>query len=336
MNLADTKLLGKNAIEYAEVIRWLSFANLEVLPTAATIIMLLKGISPYNKKLVDEKSAYLEKLVAIFEARLSKYTYLVGERVSFADYFCAFEFVRLFENLFGTEWRKAHPATARWFKTVAAQPLVKNSVSFEYATKPLEYVPPKKEKKEKEPKKEAKKEVKKEVKEEQPAEAPKPKHPLSLLPASKVALDEWKRVYSNEDTREKAIPWFWKNMYDPAEWSLWKVDYKYNDELTMTFMSNNLVGGFFNRLSASLKYMFGCLVVYGENNNNGITGFFLVRGQEIEPAVDVAPDYESYAFEKLDGSSEATRKFVDNMLAWDEPVDVKGEKREIADGKVLK
>ena len=127
---------------------------------------------------------------------------------------------------------------------------------------------------------------------------------MEALGKPKNPLDEWKRTYSNEETREVAIPWFWKNQYDPEEWSLWKVDYKYNDELTLTFMSNNLVGGFFNRLSASTKYMFGCMVVYGENNNNGITGAFLVRGQDYVPAFDVAPDWESYEFTKLDGSNE--------------------------------
>ena len=159
---------------------------------------------------------------------------------------------------------------------------------------------------------------------------------MEALGKPKNPLDEWKRTYSNEETREVAIPWFWKNQYDPEEWSLWKVDYKYNDELTLTFMSNNLVGGFFNRLSASTKYMFGCMVVYGENNNNGITGAFLVRGQDYVPAFDVAPDWESYEFTKLDGSNEDDKKFINNMFAWDEPVVVNGEKREIADGKVFK
>ena len=204
---------------------------------------------------------------------------------------------------------------------------------YSFIEKPIEYVPPKKEKKkEAAPKKDAaaapkKKEAAAPAASEEPAPAPKPKHPLEALGKPKNPLDEWKRTYSNEETREVAIPWFWKNQYDPEEWSLWKVDYKYNDELTLTFMSNNLVGGFFNRLSASTKYMFGCMVVYGENNNNGITGAFLVRGQDYVPAFDVAPDWESYEFTKLDGSNEEDKKFINNMFAWDEPVVVNGEKR---------
>ncbi|OBA21864.1 translation elongation factor eEF1 gamma [Metschnikowia bicuspidata var. bicuspidata NRRL YB-4993] len=334
----DHKLWGKNNTEYAEIFKWLSMTNSEFLPAAANVFKPLKGLMPYNKKQVDESRALLDKVTGIFEDRLSKYTFLVGERLTFADYFAAFLYVVAFKFLFGSEWRKQNPSITRWFKTVSSQALFKAALpEVEMCAKPIEYVPPKKEKKAAAPA--AKKEApKKEAApaEAAPTEAPKPKHPLELLGKPKQALDEWKRIYSNEETRETAIPWFWKNMYDPSEWSLYKVDYKYNDELTLTFMSNNLVGGFFNRLSASTKYMFGCMVVYGENNNNGITGFFLVRGQDFAPAFDVAPDWESYAYTKLDGSDENVRKFVDNMLAWDEPVEVNGEKVEIADGKVFK
>jgi len=71
--------------------------------------------------------------------------------------------------------------------------------------------------------------------EEEPAvEAPKAKHPLEALPKPTLPLDEWKRQYSNNDTPD-ALKWFWEN-YNPEEYSLWKVDYKYNDELTQVFM----------------------------------------------------------------------------------------------------
>lgn len=335
----EHKLWGKTPVEYAEIFKWLSFANSELLVTLPKVFQPLIGAAPYNKKQVDEARAALDARLAILEARLTTHTYLVGERYTFADFFVATELTRGFQYLFDAEWRKANPAITRWFKLIAASPLfVAGTPEYEFIAKAVEYTAPKKEKKEKAaaaPKKEAKKEAapKDDVED---APAPKPKHPLEALGKPKQALDEWKRVYSNEETRETAIPWFWKNMYDPSEWTLYKVDYKYNDELTLTFMSNNLVGGFFNRLSASTKYLFGTLVVYGENNNNGITGFFLVRGDDYKPAFDVAPDWESYDYTKLDGSDPEVRKFVDNMLAWDEPVDVNGEKREIADGKVFK
>jgi elongation factor 1-gamma len=76
-------------------------------------------------------------------------------------------------------------------------------------------------------------------------------------------MDEWKRVYSNNDTRPTAINWFWEH-FDSEGYSIWRVDYKYNDELTKVFMSSNLIGGFFNRLERARKYAFGSLVVLGE------------------------------------------------------------------------
>ncbi|KAK6204720.1 translation elongation factor eEF1 gamma [Scheffersomyces amazonensis] len=341
INLADpqSKLLGKNAKEYAEVLKWLSLTNSELLPHIAAVFKPLTGAAPYNKKAVDESAAYVESVIQVYEARLANYTFLVGERLTYADIFSAALLIRGFGHIFGAEWRKAHPNTFRWFNTVIQNKILHDIVGdYTYIEKPVEFVPPKKEKKQQPAaaKKEAapKKAKAVEEEEEKPVEEPKAKHPLELLP--RISLEEWKRVYSNEDTRAKAIPWFWENQYKPEEFSLWKVDYKYNDELTLTFMSNNLVGGFFNRLSASTKYLFGTLVVYGENNNNGITGFFLVRGQDFAPAFDVAPDWESYAYTKLDGEDAETRKFINNMLAWDEPVEVNGEKREIADGKVFK
>lgn len=144
-----------------------------------------------------------------------------------------------------------------------------------------------------------------------------------------------KRKYSNEETREVALPWFWENCkFD--EYSIYRVDYKYNDELTMTFMTSNLIGGFFARLEASRKYLFGAASVYGQTNDSVVRGAFVVRGQEALPAFDVAPDYESYEFTKLDPTKAEDKTFVDDMWAWDKPIEVNGKSYEWADGKVFK
>ena len=67
-----------------------------------------------------------------------------------------------------------------------------------------------------------------------------------------------------------------------------------------------------------------------------IQGVFVVRGQEALPAFDVAPDYESYEFTKLDHSSEKDRKYLEDQWSWDKPVEVNGKTYEWADGKVFK
>jgi elongation factor 1-gamma len=100
--------------------------------------------------------------------------------------------------------------------------------------------------------------------------------------------------------------------------------------------SNNKIGGFFNRLEASRKYLFGALSVYGQSNDSVIRGAFLARGPEAKPAFDVAPDWESYDFVKLDPKKAEDRAFVNSMWSWDKPIEVNGKTYEHADGKVFK
>jgi elongation factor 1-gamma len=150
----------------------------------------------------------------------------------------------------------------------------------------------KKEKKEKKPAKQEEKPAKKAVKEEQPvaadedemdeiyADEPKQKDPFAEMPKTTFNMDEFKRVYSNEDTAEKAIPYFWTN-FDPQHCSIWFCEYKYPEELTQIFMTCNLVAGFFQRLDKLRKNAFGSMCVFGENNNNTITGVWFWRGHEL-------------------------------------------------------
>lgn len=60
----------------------------------------------------------------------------------------------------------------------------------------------------------------------------------------------------------------------------------------------------------------------------------MVRGQEATPAFDVAPDFDSYEFTKLDPSKD--KEFVDDQWSWDKPITVKGKEYQWADGKVFK
>ncbi|KAG7192905.1 uncharacterized protein KQ657_001362 [Scheffersomyces spartinae] len=340
----NSPLLGKTQRDFIEILKWLSFTNSEVLVAFANAIKPIRGDVPFNKKVVEDNYNQLVKLSQIYENRLVNYTFLVGERLTLADVFSAALLVRPFENFFDAEWRKQYPNTARWFRTIVSLPILKDIVGdVPFIAKKIALVPANKEKKEQKSKEAAAPKKKQaaapkaaaEV-DDAPVEEKKPKHPLELLGKAANPLDNWKRVYSNEDTRPKAIPWFWENQWNPEEWSMWKLDYKYNEELEKTFMTNNQIGGFFARLSASTKYLFGCLVVYGVDNDNGITGAFLVRGQEYAPAFDVAPDWDTYNYTKLNPENPDDKKFIENMFAWDEPVIVNGEKKEIADGKVFK
>lgn len=95
-------------------------------------------------------------------------------------------------------------------------------------------------------------------------------------------------------------------------------------------------GGFFARLEASRKYLFGAASVYGTENNSIIRGAFLVRGNEALPAFDVAPDFESYEFTKLDPDKAEDKTFLEDQWSWDKPIEVDGKTYDWADGKVFK
>ena len=142
------------------------------------------------------------------------------------------------------EFRDQHPNVTRWYELIANQPIysaVAGKLSF--IDEAVKYVPPKKEPKKQEPKKETPKPTPKAAEEEEDEDkpAPKPKHPLEALGKAEFVLDEWKKKYSNTDTRSDALPWFWEKA-NLVEYSLWRVSYKYNSELTLTFMSSNLIG----------------------------------------------------------------------------------------------
>ena len=102
---------------------------------------------------------------------------------------------------------------------------------------------------------------------------------------SPFVLDQFKRVYSNEDTEQKAIPFLWEN-FDKEGWSLWRADYKFNDELKRSFMAANLIGGMFQRLDKLHKYAFASVLIFGEDYKLTISGVWLLRGQKL--AFDVS------------------------------------------------
>lgn len=62
----------------------------------------------------------------------------------------------------------------------------------------------------------------------------------------------------------------------------------------------------------------------------------MVRGDEAMPAFDVAPDWESYEFTKLDPSKAEDKAFLEDQWSWDKPITVNGKTYEWADGKVFK
>ncbi|KAH8822642.1 hypothetical protein DL96DRAFT_1618576 [Flagelloscypha sp. PMI_526] len=323
----NLNLLGSTPEEAAQVDQWAHLSDLEIGAPQDLLDGILKsGRIPYHKPthtyLVDKQ----------LNSHLASHTFFVGERITLADLLIAKDVQKAVAVAADKSVRAKIPNVIRHLETIVNSPKLKGIYpATNYVEKALQFVPPKKEEKPKapkaeQPKAEKKPKAKEEDDEPEPDVPPevKVKNPLDDLPKSSLNLEDWKRAYSNKETRGPggAIEWFYANN-DAEGYSVWRVDFKYNDELTQTFMSSNQITGFFNRLEASRKYLFGSVGVLGTANNSVISGVFIARGQDIVPVVNVAPDYESYGYKKLDLSSEEDKRFFEAALAWDLEVDGK-------------
>jgi len=139
---------------------------------------------------------------------------------------------------------------------------------------------------------------------------------LDSLPPTKFVLDEWKRTYSNKDTRTEALPWFWENL-DTAGYSLWFCDYKYNEECQKVFMTANLIGGWFQRLDKLRKYGFGTVCIFGEEPKLEVGGVWLFRGLEVPQEMREVDDYDNFSWKKVALEDAVQKALVADYFAWD-------------------
>merc|ERR1712179_483233 len=259
-------------------------------------------------------------------------TYLVGESVTLADIAVACTLLNLYKQVMDPNFRKPFMNVTRWFTTVINQPNAKGVLgAVALCSKMAEFDAKKfaefsgkgagdKKGKEKAPKAEKKIEPeKKKEKKEEPAGdeipmEPKKKDPMDALPKGTFDLEEWKRFYSNND-EDPSIAWFWEH-FDHENYSIWRGDYKYNDELTMVFMSCNLIGGMFQRLEKLKKNAFASCCLFGKDNDSSISGIWVFEGQQL--AFELSEDWQ-----KLDSKSDECKAQVAQYWKW-EGKDAKG------------
>jgi elongation factor 1-gamma len=325
-------LYGATPFDAALVEQWIEFAAAEIeLPGNAWVFPIL-GFIPENTIATQKAKGDVRKSLEVLNKHLQTRTFLVGNRISLADIVVASSLVRLYQKVLDPGFRKPFVNANRWFTTVVNQPNFREVVGEVKLTDKMNVAPkapevkkeePKKEEVKKEqPKKEQPKKAKKEEEEEEEdfdaaeKEEKKKPNPLDSLPPSKFVLDDWKRTYSNEDTRSKALPWLWEN-FDAEGFSLWFGDYKYNDECKKTFMTANLLGGFIQRLDKLRKYGFGSLIIFGDEPNLSVSVVFLFRGKDIPAEMIECDDSEHYTWRKADTNDAATRELINDFFAWD-------------------
>jgi len=351
--LANEELRGGNdAANRAKVVQWMSMADNDILPAACTWVFPTLGIMQFNKNATDRAKEDIKAALKTLNDHLLTRTFLVGERVSLADIAVACTLLSLYKQVLDPAFRKDFGNVTRWFTTVVNQPNAKAVLGgVVLCTKMAEFDSKKfaefsgkgEKKKEAKPKQEPAKKKEPEKKKEKSAEPaadddgmpkePKAKDPMAELPKGTFDLEEWKRFYSNND-EDESIKWFWEH-FDHENYSIWRGDYTYNKELTLIFMSCNLVGGMFQRLEKMKKHAFASCMLFGENNNSSISGIWVFKGQNLafDLCEDWAIDSPSYSWKKLDSKSEECKKLVTQYWKW-EGVDDEG--RKFNQGKILK
>lgn len=330
------ELVGKSAYEKASIVQWLMFTDVEFYAAFAQWAYPIWGYATSDKAAHAKTVEPIEKICGVLNSVLANRTYLVGEQITLADIVLACAMVPAFSIFLTPSSRMSLQHLTRWFQTVVNQPQAKavlGEIAFceeravytpaAAAPKPAAAAP----------KAAAVAAPKPAANNDEEEEAPKPKAKTSfdLLPPTTFNLEDWKRFYSNNDTRPTAIDYFWKN-YDPAGFTIWRIDYKYNDELTRIFMTCNLITGFFARMGALHKYCFGSVLIFGEDNANEVSGYLVLRGTEMPPEMKDVPDFESFDFRRMDINDAKERALFEDYLAWDG--ELAGKK--FAEGKTFK
>lgn len=318
-----------------DVMCFAGFAEGNLLPSVAQWVWPTLGIVTPNKQHVAEAKANLQAAFSFLNGMLATQTFMVGERITYADITCALTLKSAYENVLTPEWRAPFPHVNRWFMTIVNQPGVKSVIGgVTLCVKEAQFDAKKyaevsgKAKKESVKKDKPKKEVAPK-KEKKAAPAPAAEEPKKEKPSDPWAdagkftldMDAWKRFFSNNGEQE-SLDHFWTLITPEVKehYSLWYGDYKYADELTMDFMAANLVGGMFQRIEKLRKHAFASCVVGGSTRDLNITGLWFWRGQTLafERSQDWMIDYEVYEWKKLDWDAPETKALVSAYWKWDE------------------
>jgi len=325
--LANEELRGKSIEDKAFVQQWISFADNEILPASCAWVFPIMGIMPPNKAAMEKAKEDLRRALSALNSHLHFKTYLVGERITLADICVMSNLSLAYKWVLDPEFRAGFNNLTRWFVTMINQKEVKKVIGdFTLCSKAAQLdgkrtmmpeVGAGKPAKgaEKSAKKETKHSTKASPQPEEAAAKKDSKDPFANFPKSSFSLDEFKRVYSNEDIETKAIPHFWEH-FDAENFSIWLCEYKYPEDLGLMFQNENLITGMFQRLDKLNKNAFASVGVFGKSRDAQIQGLWVWRGQDLvfPLSENWQVDFESYDWHRLDSSAATTKDLVQAFL----------------------
>ncbi|BAM80904.1 eukaryotic translation elongation factor 1 gamma [Cyanidioschyzon merolae strain 10D] len=320
---------GDDAVQRAQVAAFGDVALGRIDPLGRPLVYptIFPAFFKPDKTRFEEALEQFRAVIGGFERHLTDHTFLVGERITLADITVSMSLFWFFEYLLDPELLMEYRALKRWFYTCIGQPefvkvigsdfkpCLKRPDHLKMATSTNADLGGHAGNQGHESSDHAA-----EVTEDDQT-ARKPKNAFDLLPKSSFNLEAAKRLYSNADNTREVMNQIWDTMFDPSGYSVWVVRYRYNHELSKTFMSANLLNGWFQRMDHLRKYLFGSMIVFGTSGEPGscaIGGAFIVRGTGDslpEPLTEVE-DTDLYTWTKADVFGK-DRDLVNDLFAWE-------------------
>nr|XP_039252835.1 elongation factor 1-gamma-like [Styela clava] len=338
----DVKLFEPNGIAHyvgneqtrggdreAEVLQWIGLADNVILPAACTWVYPTKGILQFNKQNTEKAKSDIKSALTALNGFLATRTFLVGERVTQADISLACTLCMLYETVLDPAFRKPFGNVNRWFVTLINQPQFKSVIGqvtmcekmAEFDMKKYNEIHGKAEKAKGKKaggagdSKSPKQKSKQPDKVDEPPPKPVKVDPWADLPPTTYSMDDWKKIYANNQNSDVYMKYFWEN-FDKEKYSIWRGNYKYNDDFRMEFLASNYAQGVTQRLSKLEKHAFAIFVVYGKEVDGAkkfkLDAVWFWRGQDLvfKRNIDWQTDYESFDWEKLDSEKEGTKELV--------------------------
>jgi elongation factor 1-gamma len=334
MNPANN-LNGAGFFEEAQVSQWMDFCTKEIDFPACVWMYPTFGYTPANEAATAKAKKDLSAALKVVEGALKGKDFLVGSAMTLADITIVSSLVYPFKFVCDGAFRKQFPAVSAWFDKCVTSKAFADVVGkvtlcvdeLEVGAAQVAAPKAKQEKKAKAPKAEAKKKEPKAVAEEDEAPPPpkRPDHPFKIMDKenkSPFVMDAWKVKYSNEKgDYTDSMNYFWDN-YDAEGWSIWRGEYKWNEEHEKLFMTSNLIGGFIQRTEEIRKWFFGTMTIRGEEGKGmKVSGHFLIRGQEIQPLITCNDDAEQYNWTKYTTIDEKVKKELYDYWCSEGPLD---------------
>jgi len=344
---SDTGLYGGSVMESAAIDSWVDFAANEVELPASIWFYPVAGYMSFSQEAYTKAKDDVAKALSILNNHLLTCTYLVGNQITLADITVVSALVYPMKLVCDKNFLKPYGNVVRWFTTCVNQPQFKAVLGdvvlckAELAAPGQEIAGAGKSGKATAKKDAGKKKEKKVEAEPEPVEAPvkKEEHPYKIMDReapSEFSMDAWKKTYSNAATYQDAMKTFWE-VYDANGWSIWHMNYKYNEENKKIFMVSNAIGGFQQRTDEVRKWAFGVMDCLGtEETTLEIKGIWLLRGDTVEHLTNANDDANWYDWTKLAGkdlppSEEVKQRVFDY---WCSESELEG--KPIQDSKVFK